>query len=425
MKVEVKELEGLKRELTVEIPVDTVEGEISKKLTELRQKVKIDGFRQGKVPMERIKTMYGDSVRADVVEELIRSTYPEAVREKTLRVASHPTVTGADFGDDGHFEYTAEVEVFPEIEKVACEGLEVKLREVEVEDKDVDEFVEHLRKRFADMRPVDREVRDNDVVLVDMKKTFDPGMVLKEDTFPDQEIDLDSKMTIKEFHDALPGMKADEETEIEIKYPDDYSDKNFAGAHIKYHCRVREVRERILPEFNDDFAKQTGDAETALELRLKIRDDLKMRIKDEQEREKRGQIIQQMCKQNDIPVPDGLIEDYLKNVAEDFKKRYNEVDEAKIKENYRDIGLRTIRWNMIYNHLSGQESIEVLPSDTEDRIKRFADNYQMTLDQAKQALAQSGTVADIRDSILEEKVLDFLADKATVVAVKPEDAKEK
>jgi trigger factor len=418
VKVEVKELEGLKREVKVELSAETVESEMAKKFEEVRKEAKFDGYRPGKAPLARVKAEYGPAVRAAVQEDLIRNSYPDAVRQQELRVASYPTVTTADYVEGGGFGYTAEVEVYPHIERVGYDGMEVQVTEIEVEDKDVDDFIEGLRRRLSELRPVTRPAGPADVVVADLQKLHDPSLVLSGDKFPDQEIDLGNVVTVKEFKEQLAGSKPGDEIEVEVNYPKDYPDETFAGATVKYKCQVKEIKERILPEFNDAFAKQTGQAETALELRMQIRDEIGANLKQEQDRNKRSQLIRQLNEKNDIPIPDGLVDEYLNNVVEDFKKRYEDTDEAEVRRSYRDVGIKTIRWNLLFNQLAEQERIEVGPADIEQRIKKFADNYKMSVEKAKEALNQSGSIAQIRDSILEEKVLDFLVDKAKVTTQK-------
>ncbi|MFH1687418.1 MAG: trigger factor [bacterium] len=423
MKVEVTSGEGLVRVVQVEIPSEKVQGKLGDKFAEIRKKADIKGFRKGKVPMDTVKQMFGDEVKADVVEDLIRTTYGDAIEAEKLRVCAHPTLTKADFTDDGGFAYTAEVEVFPEIESIDYDGLTVTIPEVVLKDSDVDEFLLTMRQRLADRRPVERPAEATDMVEADLKPLEDPKGSLENKQLEGQHIDLSNQNTMAAFRLQIPGMKAGDSKEIEISYPDDYPDKDYAGATVRYEVKIKEVIEQILPEVNDAFAKQTGQAETALELRLKIRAELEERIKSQQERVKRGQIIGQLCDKNAIPVPQALLQRYLKGVTEDFKKKYDDVNEKEIQENYNDVGIKTIRWNLLYNKLSEQEKIEVLPSDTETRIKRFADNYNMTVDEAKKALAQSVSVDEIRDSILEEKVLDFLSEKAKVDFTKDDQAK--
>ena len=415
MKVEVSEGDGLVRIITIAIPSEQVRSQMDQKFLDVRKNAEVKGFRKGKAPMDRIKNMYGDRVKADVVDDLITTSYPEAVRQNELRVAAPPRITAAEFTADGGYSFTAEVEIFPQIDRVDCDGLVATIPRMEIADRQVDEFVEVMRRRMAEFRPIDRAAGTDDRVLVDIEKLEDVKKIVKQEKFDELEIDLANPNTIREFREQIPGMKAGDQKEIEVVYPEDYPDEGFAGAQVKYLISVRQVSERMLPEVNDAFAKATKQAETLLELRLKVRQELQQRLDREQERHKRGQIITQICDKNQIPVPEAFLNDYLSRVTEDFRQRYKDVKDEDIHKNYREVGLKTIRWNLLYSRLCQMEKIEVLPSDTEKRIKRFADNYQMTMEQAKEALRRSGSAEEIRDSILEEKVLDFLSEKTRVV----------
>jgi len=418
VKVEVKEVEELVRELLIEVPADTVSSSMNQKLMEVRRDAHLKGFRKGKAPMDMIRTLYEDQVKADVAEDLVKSTYLEAIRENTLRVASHPTVTDFNYLDDGAIQYTAKVEVFPEIGDVVYDGLDLKSMPIEIADEEVDQVVETLRVRQAEVREVDRAAADGDLVAVDLEKLADPGMVLKEDKFPESEVDLGSKMTVAEFREQLLGAKAGDVKEIEVKYADDYPDATFAGAQLKYKCTVKAVKERLLPEINDGFAKSTQQAETMLELRMLIRERLTTEKTEDQKRAHKQQLTMQVCQKNEIAIPKALIGDYLDNVVQDFKNRGGEFDEAEVRTTYAEIGAANIRWNMLLHRLAEQEKIEVLPSDTENLIEKFAKGYNMTNEQAKEALQKSNRIADLRESILEDKVIDFLTGKAKIVSNK-------
>ncbi|MCM2272755.1 MAG: trigger factor, partial [candidate division Zixibacteria bacterium] len=363
MKVELKTGEGLVRELSVAVPADRVQTEMEKKFVEVQQTTTLKGFRKGKAPMTMIKSMFANEVRADVVDELIKATLPEAVKDHELRVATRPTLTDFNFADDGGFNYTAQVEVFPEVGAIAFSGLKITADTSEISDKDVNEMVDYLRKRAATVRPVEREARDTDWVTVDLKKIADPKNVLQTDVFPNSEVDLSNQMTIKEFREQIPGMKVGEEKNIEVVYANDYSDQAFAGATITYACTLKTVKEVILPELDDSFAKQTQIGETLLEMRLKIREDLKRQRDDAQRRNQRHEIIHQMAEINAIPIPEGMVAEYLESVVEDFKKQYPKAtadDETQIKQNYRHVGIEAMRWDIIWHQLSEQEKIEVL-----------------------------------------------------------------
>jgi len=425
VKVEVKEIEELVRELAVEVEPAQVTEKMESKFNEVRRSVTLKGFRKGHAPLDVIKKMYADEVKSDVAEEILKATYPQAVREKELRVAAQPEITAFDYTDDGGLKYTARVEVMPKIEDVSYDGLEITSVDIDVTDEEVEQAAEQVRKSFAEQRTVEREIRENDIVVADLKKISDPQMAIKDDFFGDALIDLSNAVTVKEFREQLPGVKAGETKEIEVKYDDDYPDKTFAGATIKYEVLVKEVREELLPNFDDNLAKSTGQAETALELKLRIRDDIRHQKEDEIRRLNRNEVIGQICEHNKVPVPNGLVNDYLDAMVEDVKKNNPEADEAQVRSSYHGVAVTTLRWNLLQNHIAEKENIQVLKEDTDKVIKRFAENYRITEEQAARALHQSGKTASIRDTLIEEKVLDFLIGKAKVVKREPEGSANK
>jgi len=417
LKVEVKQGEGLVRELSVEVPAETVNTEMDKLFAEARKVADLKGFRKGKAPMNMIRQIYGDKVKADVADQLLQSSLQDAVRNNELKIASKPTITTIDFTEEGAFSYTAEIEVLPEIEKVVYDDLELKTEKINVTDAEIDEVLEHYRRQQSHLKPVDREAKDTDVVIVDLQKIKDPNLVMDQSEFTNSEIDLGNKLTVNDFRDQLPGVKTGDEKEITIKYDENYSEQQIAGATITYKCKVKGVNERIMPTADDEFAKRTGQAETLLELRLKIREDFTRQKEDVQRRIHRRDIVEQMCKKNDVPVPQGLVEEYLDSIVKDIKSQPDakELDEKEVREQYRPVGTNSIRWELLWHTLAQQESIEVLPADTEKWINGFAASNNITAEQAKETLNKSGKVAQLRESMLEEKVVGFLHEKAKKV----------
>ncbi len=421
VKVEVKEVEELVRELAIEVEPAQVTEKMESKFAEVRRSVTLKGFRKGHAPMDVIKRMYADEVKSDVLEEIMKATYPQAVREKELHVAAAPEITAFNLTDDGGLAYTARVEVMPKIETVSYDNLEITTVDIDVKDEEVEQASKQVQKSFAEQRVVTREIRENDIVVADLKKTYDPQNAIQDDYFADALIDLSNPVTVKEFREQLPGLKTGDSKEIEVKYDDDYSDKAFAGATIKYEATVKEVREEIVPNFDDHLAKSTGQAETALELKLRIRDDLRHQKEDELRRLNKNEVIGQICENNKVPVPNGLVNEYLDAMVEDVKKNNPEVDEAQVRSSYQGVATTTLRWNLLYNHIAETENIQVLKEDTDKVIKRFAENYRISEEQAAQALHRSGKTSSIRDTLIEEKVLDFLIGKAKVVKRTPDE----
>jgi trigger factor len=413
VKVEVKTGDGLQRQIFVEIPAESVNAELDTQYREKRKSVTLKGFRKGKAPLDMIKSLFKDEVTINVADNLIKVTYPEAIREAKLKVATAPSVSALDFTDEGGLTYTAEVEVFPELGTVKYDGLKVTPESVEVADSDIDEIVEMYRTQYSELRVVERPAGEKDVVVADLHKLEDPKEVMKEDIFEGVEVDLSKGQTVKEFKQALTGAKVGDEPEVEVTYGYDYADPRFAGARIKYRCKVTAVKERILPEFNDALAKQTKMAETVLEFRLKVREQLEKEKKDIEKNRMRQETITQMVEKNRFDIPEAMLKEYLDAAVQDVKKQYPDASEEEIRQSYTEPGRNQMRWNFLYHELAEQEKIEVLPSDTEKWINGFAETNNVTAEQAKQLLARDNRAKNLLESLLEEKVLDFLLEKAS------------
>ena len=426
MKSVIKLSEGPVREIEVEVPAEKVDEVFAEIYHRYRKEANIPGVRPGRVPLTIIKSKFHDAIYQDVLEDLIRFSYSAAVKEQNLDVISLPSIPKYELEEGKPLTYTARVEVMPVIEKVACDGLQLPTIELTVEDSEVNDMMEYLRKKNAKVRKVDRPAAATDVLTVDLVKLEDPDNILKGTEFKGNEIDLSSPLTVREFRELLPGMKPGEEKEITVNYPADYSDERFVGKTLKYICRVNEIKEVILPEITDAFAKQIGGVETMLELRLKMREDLKKQKEADQNRWKRNEIVRQIVDKNEMTIPKAMIDDYLERVVKDREENYRKFDEAKIREEYRPTAIRFITWNLLFHRLAELENIEVLSIDTENWIKRFAENYRMEIDKAREVLAKSNRIPEIRESLLEDKVFDFFLSKVTYLpAEKPAEQKPK
>lgn len=419
MKVEVKTGEGLRRQLFVTVPSDLVASETEKKLLDVQRSTEIKGFRKGKVPMNMIRSMFTEQVKADVIDSLIKDTFPNAIQQSELRIASRPNLSDLKFADDGGFTYTADIEVFPEIARVDFDNLELTSRDLTVADKEVDEVVTYMRRRMSELRTVARPAGDTDVVVADLRRLQDPKMVLPQDEFLNSEIDLGNELTATDFITALRGAQAGDAKEIDVTYPADMSNSKLAGAFVRYKATVKEIKERILPEVDDAFAKRAGHGETALEMRLKIRQDLGSHKQDLQTRAHKSQLIRMLCERNPVPIPDGMIEEYLDSVVEEIHKSEPGADEKEIREHHRPMGTEAMRWELLWHRLAEQEKLEVSQADTDNWIAGFATRNNLSREEALEMLNRSGKARTLRESLLEEKVLTFLLSRARLTPAAP------
>lgn len=412
MNIEVNVKEGLKRELKIEVPVERVNESFDRVLKIFRQKVKLKGFRPGKTPLSVIRTKYKEEIKAEVVDELIKEAYQTAVREKQLSPVGQPTLTDIEIDEGRPLKLAMDIEVMPEIKDVVYDGLSLATQEIEVPDGDVDAVVDQMRKSNATLQAVERPAGAEDAVICDLEVADGDTDLFEEKYFQNQEIDLDSPYTDPEFKKELTGSTRDDMRDVTVNYPENYQNPRFAGKKVTYRVTVNEVKEKVLPEINDEFAKQLGQGETVLEMRLNIRKQLEKEAEADQLKAKKQQIIEQMSEKNPVEVPTSMVDAYLENVIKDFKDNNREFDEKEIRDKYQPIGEKTVRWFLLFHRLAKQENIEVSSEDTEKWIERFAANYQMETAKAKEVLAQSGRVSEIKDGILEEKVIDFLMEKA-------------
>jgi trigger factor len=417
LKSEIKSSDGLKREVEVEIPVDIVDAAFSKQYDKYRRQAKIKGFRPGRAPLMMIKSMFADTIRGDVFQELISESYPDVIKEHKLKVASQPDFPKFDLNEGQPMTYTVAIEVMPEIESINYDGLQLPDDEIEIRDVEVNAVVDYLRKKRAEIKVVDRVATKEDILLLDMEKIDDPDNSLKEKEFLDYEVDLTDNYTVSEFRDGLSGTKAGENKEITVEYPPDYSVDFLKGKKIKFLCKIKEVKERILPPADDAFAKSQGNVATLLELRLKIREDLTKQKEMDRLQWRKDEIRRQLLEKNKISVPEAMRENFIDTIIEEYKQKNRTFDEKEVREQYRPMAEDGIRWNFLHERITGTENIEVLPSDTENWIKEFAERGNLEIEKAKEMLSKSGKIAEIRNQILDDKVFGFLISKAELVPI--------
>ena len=375
MKSEIKKSEGLVREVEIEVPADRVKEEFDKVYQGYRKNAKIKGFRPGKAPMNVVRQKYAEAAREDVLEKLVEESYPKALKEQDVKAATHPSFPDIQIAEGETLKYTARFEVYPEINEIKYEGLKLPEDKLEVRDPEVDTVVNFIRKNHYTLSYVYGEVAKYDFFNADMVKNED---------------------------------KVGDELDVPVNYPEDYGNKTLAGKSVKYRCKINEVNERILPEPNDAFAKQVGETETYLELRLKIREDLKKQKEMEHEKFKRNEIQRQFIDNNKVEIPEGMISNYLERTYEQQKSQNPELEKDVFLNSYRFMAENGLRWTLLTTKIANDEKIEVSTKDTEKWIKNFADNYNMTMEQAKDTLSKSGRIQEIRESIMDEKIMDKL-----------------
>jgi trigger factor len=251
-----------------------------------------------------------------------------------------------------------------------------------------------------------------------MEKTFDLENRISQREFRDFSVELSRDTALPAFFDGLLGAKPDDEKEIYVEYPMDYPERSLAGAKLKFKVRVTAVKRKAPPEINEEFLKKFGEGiESADQLKEKIRLDLQARREKEVQDDIREQVIKSVILHNQFDLPRSLLERYLDDVVADFRKeaKGKQVDEAEIRQKYRPLGIRVIRWNLLMHEIAEQAGIKAEKEDIDKWIESFADRYNMTQEQAKEVLEESRKVEQVKETVLEAKVLSLLLDNSEVV----------
>lgn len=418
MKIQVNKEKDWKRTLEIEIEKERVDSEYEQVFKDIKIKSKIPGFRQGKAPMDLIKSRFKDLATEDVRINLIKQALKDALEEVKLEPISTsdiiliPPLENIELEPGLPLKFKAEIEVLPQIDVKDYRGLAVTKKKFEVKDEDVEKNIKYLKEQNATLKPVERKAKEGDFILVDLEKF--PAKNIKEEKAKDQQVFLGKQNLLPEFFDAFKNSQAGEQKEFEVFYPADYRDKELAGKKVKYKVKIKEIKEKVFPEVDDIFAKSLGFSDY-LDMRFRIKKDLERKAEQESLRDLKAQLVKKVIEKNSFEVPKSLLKDYLDSVVDDFKKSKEKIDEKKIRAQNEKVGKDRIRWIILLQEIAKKERVEVTSDDVKDWIKKFAQNYNLTQEKAKEILAKGKKLEDIKESILEDKVLDLLLRNAIIV----------
>ncbi len=267
---------------------------------------------------------------------------------------------------------------------------------------------------MAEYHPVQRPSENGDLVIVDLIKKHDKLNRLKEDKLENVELYLGGEGVLEEFQRGLMGVRIGEMKDISVKYPDDYYDKILAGDQILFMAVVKEIKRRVLPELNDEFADKVSKAKNLDELKESLKKNLESQAQGDATKTLRSEIVKRVVEGNAFDVPGSLLDRYLASVIEDFKKKGESVDENTVRSQYRPMGDNFIRWNYLYHEIAAAEKLKVETEDRKKWVEGFAKTYNISEEKAREYLGKSGRVQDIDESILEDKVIEFIIKNSEV-----------
>lgn len=434
MKVTVEDQSSVKKILHIEIPQADVARELNGAYQHLKKKAKIKGFRPGKAPRSVLERMFGKDVNVDVTGKLIQSAFMDALKETQLKIVGSPKVDPPDLDAQNPYRFDAEVEVNPEIGDIAYQGLELTRTNYTASDDELNLQLKMLRKKMAKSETIsdDRPVQSGDIVLIDYEglkegKPFEPTK--KTENFT---VKVGDGQVIKDLDDGLIGMKIGEEKQIEATFPEDYFKKELAREQVTFHVKLNEIREEILPELDDDFAKSIGDQFDSLDaLKEKIGENLQAGYTKRIEQELNEQIFTQLIEKTEFEIPDTLVDAELDQIIKDTERslaqhnqRFEDVGLTResLMEKYRPTAAKQVRRHLILSKLVEQEALELSDEELEKGFQEMADTYQQPVEYIKEYYNQDKDgLAFFKHTLLEKKALNLIIDKGQITEVEPKD----
>ena len=423
MKTTISEPQSWKRVVNVEVPDEEVQTAFSEKLKKYRQTMKLPGFRPGKVPEALLRQRFGDSIRAEVIDDIVQKTYREALEQNRITPVATPKMTDIKADQGAPLTFSIETEIDPAFEVTGYRKLKVKAAPKKIKDADVDDAVANIVERFATFSDVDRPVKKGDYVKLEYQKVLIEGDEQTDIKNPAYPVEVGGNNSLKEFHKGVIGHRAGETVDLTIKFPRDYSEANVAGKTGEFTIKLTAVQEKVLPEINEEFLKKVGDFADEAALREKVRADLEAEELKRAKEEAQNKAIEALIKENDFEVPPARIDQFI-GYMEQEAMRYKRPDEPapqreELAERYHDLAVRSIKRQRIVDAIAEKEKIRPTQKEVDAEIERIAATYRQDFETLKQTLRKNGTTLRIRDEIRERKTLDFLIGEYTPEGEQP------
>ena len=419
------------RELEVEVPAERVESETATAMRRYQKRLEIPGFRKGKVPLRLIESRYGESIRSDVIGDMLPALMQEAAREADLVPAAPPRITRLDHGPGQPLSFTAAFDIWPEIEVEKYEGLEVTRMVHEVTDEELDGQLAELQGRQATEQSVERPLEKGDVLIADLQRTGEGGVPIVGEKYEERYFLIGSDdVPSPDFEEALIGIAVGEERPVRFSYREDLPNPELAGQEQSFLVTAREVRERKLPELDDEFAKDLGEQFQSLEeLREHLRSQLASRWEYAARQRLRGELLDGLIKGNPVELPDSLVENYIETMRRereeaqrrsgnrhqhDHDRDHDHEDEEEVSDEERRAATRRLKTYLILEGLRKKLEIAVSDDEFDEHLRERAESAGMEVADLKRSPRLEG----LRRDLEEERIFELLAERAKVTEEK-------
>ena len=429
MKIDIDELSPVQRKVRVELPAETVASEFSRAYKNLGQRVRVKGFRSGKIPRTVLQGIYGDEVKGEVRSHLVEESLGEVIKERGLEIVSRPEVEANELNESGTFSFSAVFEVKPEIHAKDYLGVELAKVKLSIPDAQIEETLRRLQESHAQLEPIEgREImQKGDFVTLDFEgmiagKPFSGG---KGENYL---LEVGSGRALPQFEDAVIGLKVGERQTVQVIYPEDYTNKEIAGKTVDFSVVVRELKQKVLPSLDDEFAKDHGECASLDELKANVRARLEDELKHYQNEELKEKIVSRLIESHSFTAPPSMIERQTRYLMERYQNQIAgqagsdagaapPMEEAR--KNLEARAMRQVQATLLVEKIAQLEKIEISDKDVQDRVDSAARAAGERAKTVREFYSRADARDDLRAQIAFDRTLAFLLDRAQIKEVDP------
>ena len=416
MEVSLSDTGGLSRRLEVAVPATEVAKEVQQRLKRLSRTARLKGFRPGKAPLAVITKQFGDQVRAEVLSDLMRSSFAQAVSQEKLRPAGGPRIEPIALDPESDLKYAAHFEVLPEISINPPESLTVERPTAEVTETDIDAMIENMRAQKPVFTPVDREAHATDRVRLDYQARIG-GKPIEGGDLTDVHVVLGSGQALPELEEGLKGVRAGEQRTLNVAFPATHPNKKLAGQSTELHLSIKAVEERSLPAVDEEFFRTYGVEQGGLvEMRAEVRKSMEQELADVIRGRVRAQILDALYRNNSVEVPRALLEEQVQQLQIDTARRLGIRDASQLPrpEAFVEPAQRRVALGLLITHIVQSQSMKVDRERVLTRLSSLVEAYPNP-DEARRAYLQNPeAMRQIESAVLEDQVVDFLLGRAQI-----------
>ena len=418
--------------IVVEIEKQEFEVALTKAYNKVKKDIAVPGFRKGKAPRKVVEGMYGTQVfYEDAVNEIFPEIYTKAVIEQEIKAVGGPSVSAMDVTEEGNIVLTIETALYPEVTLGAYKGIEVPKTNVTVTDADVEAEIGRMAERNSSIQTVERPVQEGDTVVLDFEG-FDNGVAFEGGKGENYSLKIGSHQFVPGFEEALIGLSAGEEKDVDVTFPENYTPE-LAGKPVVFKCKIHEVKETIMPEIDDEFAKDVSEFDTMEALRADIREKQMKSRQENADRQFENAAVELAAQNMTCDIPACMVEEQIDKHMEQFSYQlqmsgmtmedYAKMmggDLSSMRSSMRPMAETTVRSNILLSAVVEAENIEVSDEEVEEEMKKVAEQYQMELEKVKEALS----VENVKADLAAKKAVKLIVDNATPVDVSKKEEAE-